>query len=102
MGSCFSKRPEVIEGALIVDSVVVSNSRVRFNDNVISIPIKSLSSGEASVMTVDRREGVIRITRGAIHGSLSHDALIEDIEYDERHSKSPRKKSSVHRESFRL
>lgn len=100
MGLCFSKRPEVIEGALIVDSVVISNSRVHFSDNVVSIPIKSLATGEASVMTVDRKDGVVRITRGPIHGTLSHDSLVEDIDHDDK--RFAQKKSSVRHENLRI
>jgi hypothetical protein len=99
---CLSSRPDVVEGALIVDSVVISNSRVRFNDNVISIPVRSLQSGEASVVNIDRKNGEVRITRGPIHGKLEHDTLIEDIELDDKIRKSPMRKSSVYRQSFQL
>lgn len=100
MGLCLS-RPDITDGAIIVDSVVISNSRVRFKDNIISIPIKSLASGESSVLTVDRKEGRVHITRGSIHGTLSHDSLLEEIDIDDQCQKNQRR-SHVHRETLNI
>lgn len=99
MGNCFQK-PDVVDGALVVDSIVISNSKVRFNGNIISIPVKSLSSGEASVINIDKDRGILRISRGMLHGRLSHDSLIEEIKHDD--DEQLRKSSKIYRESFHM
>ena len=89
MGCMESK--SVPQGTIIVDSVIITNSKARITGDLVQIPIKSLSTGESSVITIDRRGGVVRVSRGMIHGRLSHDELID--------SPSGQKKE-IHHESF--
>lgn len=97
MGCYPSKKVE--DGALIVDSVVISNCRVRVSGDIISIPIKDLRNGESSVINIDRKAGIVRIARGMIHGKLSHDSIIEEFDISEP---VETKKSRMSRESLSL
>jgi hypothetical protein len=86
MGGCISK-PDVREGALIIDSVFISSMR---NCDMIQVP-RSANQEESSVITIDKKSGVIHITRGKIRGHMIHDKMITEKNH-----------SQVHRESFSL
>lgn len=83
MGSCLSK-PDIVQGAVITDSVVISNSRVHIAGDMIHIPIKDVKNGESAVIRVDRRSGIVQISRGALFGKLNHDMIVNDIEHHDK------------------
>ncbi|GMF24282.1 unnamed protein product [Phytophthora lilii] len=97
MGLCQSA-PDVTSGSTIVDSVIVSNSRVHLVGDVVAIPIKDLRTDEASIIVVDRKTGFVRITRGPLHGKLSHDMIVNP----DNDSKKEPSVSHMHRESYQL
>lgn len=89
MGSCKS-RPDVRDGALFIDSVFISSMT---NGDMIQVP-RSMHPEESSVITIDKKQGMIHITKGKIRGHMIHDKMITDAE--------KKNYSSVHRESFSL
>lgn len=102
MGSCLSnltKHDIDPAGSLaIVDSVVISNSRVRVNGNLIQLPITNLKSGESSVINIDPKKGRIVIQKG-FYGRLEHNSLLEEIQLDEDIQK---KNIDIHRSTMSL
>lgn len=73
MGSCYSTSP--VAGTIIIDSIVITNSKMRIKDNAIKIPITSLRTGQSSVLTISKKDKCFIIERG--HGA--HDELLRDI-----------------------
>ncbi len=90
MGLCQSKLDD-IEGSIIIDSIVVSNSKIYINDNVIDIPLKSLESHESSVISINRKDGSIKIAKGPFHGTLAYNSVLEEIK--KREALSPKSAS---------
>lgn len=95
---CIPSR-QITDGAVIVDSVVISNSRVRVCGDIIAIPIKDLRTDESAVISIDRKAGNIRILRGNIHARLNHDAIINDAEFDDEKKNGFK---SLDRESYSM
>ena len=92
MGLCQSSNP--IEGAMIIHSVVVHNSKFCITDNIIEIPLKSLESGNSSVISIDKKNETVHIAKG-LHGKMAYNSVIDEM-------KNADSKNSIRNETIEL
>jgi hypothetical protein len=79
---------------MIIDSIVVYDSRFCIRDNVIEIPLKSLESGSSSVISIDKKNGTVHIAKG-LHGKLAYNSVIDEM-------KNADSKNSIRNETIDL